>query len=234
MGAKPILLFDCLSLMVLLKYRTNVQYARGGVKWMSMNKKQIQTEQTKKKLADASRALFVQKGYKATSIEDIVAATGSSKGNIYYHFKSKEGLFLYLIDEWDREWEENWAAKEHLYHTSTEKIYGLAEQLILDDMNHPLTKAADEFFTGEKKENDIEERIALMFERHIQFNKQLVEQGIESGEFKADNADNLALILESTIIGLSQLSRGMEPEQALALYRQAASVFLYGIAKEKS
>ncbi|OVE53228.1 TetR family transcriptional regulator, partial [Chryseobacterium mucoviscidosis] len=83
--------------------------------------------------------------------------------------------------EWDREWEENWAAKEHLYHTSTEKIYGLAEQLILDDMNHPLTKAADEFFTGEKKENDIEERIALMFERHIQFNKQLVEQGIESG-----------------------------------------------------
>jgi|GEM_PF-165272 len=234
MGAKPILLFDCLSLMVLLKYRTNVQYARGGVKWMSMNKKQIQTEQTKKKLADASRALFVQKGYKATSIEDIVAATGSSKGNIYYHFKSKEGLFLYLIDEWDREWEENWAAKEHLYHTSTEKIYGLAEQLILDDMNHPLTKAADEFFTGEKKENDIEERIALMFERHIQFNKQLVEQGIESGEFKADNADNLALILESTIIGLSQLSRGMEPEQALALYRQAASVFLYGIAKNKA
>ncbi|PWW34630.1 TetR family transcriptional regulator [Paenibacillus pabuli] len=234
MGAKPILLFDCLSLMVLLKYRTNVQYARGGVKWMSMNKKQIQTEQTKKKLADASRALFVQKGYKATSIEDIVAATGSSKGNIYYHFKSKEGLFLYLIDEWDREWEENWAAKEHLYHTSTEKIYGLAEQLILDDMNHPLTKAADEFFTGEKKENDIEERIALMFERHIQFNKQLVEQGIESGEFKADNADNLALILESTIIGLSQLSRGMEPEQALALYRQAASVFLYGIAKDKA
>lgn len=234
MGTKPILLFDCLSVMVLLKYRTNVQYARGGVKWMSMNKKQIQTEQTKKKLADASRALFVQKGYKATSIEDIVAATGSSKGNIYYHFKSKEGLFLYLIDEWDREWEENWAAKEHLYHTSTEKIYGLAEQLILDDMNHPLTKAADEFFTGEKKENDIEERIALMFERHIQFNKQLVEQGIESGEFKADNADNLALILESTIIGLSQLSRGMEPEQALALYRQAASVFLYGIAKDKA
>lgn len=200
---------------------------------MSMNKKQLQTEQTKKKLADASRALFVQKGYKATSIEDIVAATGSSKGNIYYHFKSKEGLFLYLIDEWDREWEENWAAKEHLYHTSTEKIYGLAEQLILDDMNHPLTKAADEFFTGEKKENDIEERIALMFERHIQFNKQLVEQGIESGEFKADNVDHLALILESTIIGLSQLSRGMEPEQALALYRQAASVYLYGIAKDK-
>jgi AcrR family transcriptional regulator len=199
-----------------------------------MNKKQLQTEQTKKKLADASRALFVQKGYKATSIEDIVAATGSSKGNIYYHFKSKEGLFLYLIDEWDREWEENWASKEHLYKTSTEKIHGLMEQLVLDDMNHPLTKAADEFFTGEKKENDIEERIALMFERHIQFNRQLVQQGIENGEFKEDNVDHLALILESAIIGLSQLSRGMKSVEAVALYRQAANVFLHGISISKA
>ncbi|WP_433708010.1 TetR/AcrR family transcriptional regulator [Paenibacillus illinoisensis] len=199
-----------------------------------MNKKQLQTEQTKKKLADASRALFVQKGYKATSIEDIVAATGSSKGNIYYHFKSKEGLFLYLIDEWDREWEENWASKEHLYKTSTEKIHGLMEQLVLDDMNHPLTKAADEFFTGEKKENDIEERIALMFERHIQFNRQLVQQGIENGEFKEDNVDHLALVLESAIIGLSQLSRGMKSEEAVALYRQAANVFLHGISISKA
>ncbi|WP_426334884.1 TetR/AcrR family transcriptional regulator [Paenibacillus silvae] len=198
-----------------------------------MNKKQLQSEQTKKKLADASKALFVQKGYKATSIEDIVAATGSSKGNIYYHFKSKEGLFLYLIDEWDREWEASWSAKEHLYRTSTEKIYGLAEQLIMDDLNHPLTKAADEFFTGEKKENDIQERIAVMFERHIEFNRQLIQEGIDKGEFNQNSVEHLALILESIIIGLSQMSRKLEPEEALALYRQAAGVFLYGIAKHK-
>ncbi|MGO4531723.1 TetR/AcrR family transcriptional regulator [Paenibacillus sp. 2TAF8] len=198
-----------------------------------MNKKQLQSEQTKKKLADASKALFVQKGFKATSIEDIVAATGSSKGNIYYHFKSKEGLFLYLIDEWDREWEASWKSKVHLYHTSTEKIHGLAEQLIMDDINHPLTKAADEFFTGTQKENDIEERIAVLFERHIQFNKQLIQEGIDSGEFNEQNVDHLALILESTIIGLSQMSRKLEPDEALALYRQAAGVFLHGIAKDK-
>ncbi|MED1915698.1 TetR/AcrR family transcriptional regulator, partial [Bacillus thuringiensis] len=77
-----------------------------------MNKKKQQTEQTKKKIADASRILFMQKGYKATSIEDIVKATGYSGGNIYYHFKSKEGLFLHLIEVWNREWEETWLAKE--------------------------------------------------------------------------------------------------------------------------
>ena len=57
----------------------------------------------------------MQKGYKSTSIEEIVEATGD-KGNIYYHFKSKEGLFLYLVEEWDLEWEQKWNSKERLHH----------------------------------------------------------------------------------------------------------------------
>jgi AcrR family transcriptional regulator len=199
-----------------------------GVK--RVNKKKLQSEQTKKKVADASRALFVQKGYKATSIEDIVAATGSSKGNIYYHFKSKEGLFLYLIGEWDREWEQKWQEKESLYTTSTEKLYGFAEQMVLDDLNHPLTKAADEFFRNEEKENDIEERISEMVAGHLRFNQQLIQQGIENGEFKHNNVENLAIILESLIIGLSQMSRKSNQEDVLILYNQAIRVFLHGIA----
>ena len=39
-----------------------------------MNKKKLQSEQTKRKVADAAKALFSQKGYKATSIEEIVEA----------------------------------------------------------------------------------------------------------------------------------------------------------------
>lgn len=66
-----------------------------------MNKKQQQSEETKRRIAEAAKALFMQKGYRSTSIENIVEATGSSKGNIYYHFKSKEGLFLHLIEEWN-------------------------------------------------------------------------------------------------------------------------------------
>lgn len=195
-----------------------------------MNKKKLQSEQTKKKVADASRALFVQKGYKATSIEDIVAATGSSKGNIYYHFKSKEGLFLYLIDEWDREWEQKWREKEPLYKTSTEKLYGFAEQMVMDELNHPLTKAADEFFGDEDKENDIKEHISEMIAGHLRFNQQMIQQGIENGEFKPNNVENLAIILESLIIGLSQMSRKSNLPDELVIYNQAIKVFLHGIA----
>ncbi|ULL14430.1 TetR family transcriptional regulator [Paenibacillus sp. H1-7] len=196
-----------------------------------MNKKQLQSEQTKKRVADAARGLFGQKGYKATSIEDIVEATGSSKGNIYYHFKSKEGLFLYLLDEWDREWEQTWKQKEPTYKTTTEKLYGVAEQLVLEDMNHPLTKAADEFFNNEEKTSDVEERISEMVARHVDFNRNLLQQGMESGEFNQANVERLAVILEGLIIGLGQMSRKSKPEDALELYRSAVQIFLHGVAK---
>ncbi|WP_134686732.1 TetR/AcrR family transcriptional regulator [Brevibacillus migulae] len=196
-----------------------------------MNKKKQQTEQTKKKIADASRILFMQKGYKATSIEDIVKATGYSGGNIYYHFKSKEGLFLHLIEIWNREWEENWLAKEHLYPTTIDKLYGMAEHLAIDYLNHPLTKAADEFFDMSEKSSDVEERINEMVNGYIDFNRQLLQKGLDSGEFEITNVTGVAIILDSLLFGLNQHTRRMEREEALATYRLAMDVFLFGIVK---
>lgn len=63
---------------------------------------------TKKRIAEAAKNLFIQKGYASTSIENISEATGVSKGNIYYHFDSKEGLFIHVLDEWEKEWMEQW------------------------------------------------------------------------------------------------------------------------------
>lgn len=194
-----------------------------------MNKKQLQSEQTRKRIVDAARMLFAQKGYKATSIEDIIAATGTSKGNLYYHFKSKEGLFLYLLDEWDREWEEKWEARESQFKTSSEKLFGLAELLVHDDLNHPLTKAADEFF-NEEKTSEIEERITGMVDRHLEWNRRLIQEGIDRGEYRAEQAGEYAVVLESLLFGLSHMSRNREPEAVLELYHQAMKVFLYGIS----
>ncbi|WP_136605423.1 TetR/AcrR family transcriptional regulator [Paenibacillus dokdonensis] len=197
-----------------------------------MNQKQLQSEQTKKKIAVAARALFVQKGYKATSIEDIVGATGSSKGNIYYHFKSKEGLFLFLIEEWDHEWELNWKQSEHLYNTTTEKLYAVAEQLATDDLNHPLTKAADEFFHNEEKTSEVESRMAEMNAKHLAFNQKLLQEGIDSGEFKPGDAERLAVVLEAIFFGANHLSRSLAPDKTTILYRDAVTVFLDGVAEE--
>ncbi|ANY66246.1 TetR family transcriptional regulator [Paenibacillus sp. BIHB 4019] len=196
-----------------------------------MNKKQLQSEQTKKKVASAARALFAQKGYKGTSIEDIVEATESSKGNIYYHFKSKEGLFLYLLEEWDLEWEQKWNEQQALYETSTEKLYAIVEQSVMDDFSHPLTKAADEFFNHEEKTNEVEKRMTVMIDRHLEFNKRLIQEGIDRGELEPMQVEHLAIILESLFFGLNQLSRrSYAMDEVLTIYRTAIKVVLHGIA----
>lgn len=194
-----------------------------------MNKKKLQTAQTKKKIADASRTLFAQKGYKATSIEDIVKATGCSAGNIYYHFKSKEGLILHLIEEWDSEWEHSWLAVEPNYGTTVDKLYGMAEHMANDQWNHPLNKAVDEFFNNTEKASDAEERINNIVKGYLNFNRQLLQKGIDNGEFGNRDASGLAVILDSLLFGLSQHSRRMKREEALEAYRLAMSVFLHGI-----
>ena len=54
---------------------------------------------TKRKIFETSLKLFSEKGYDATSIEEITATVGVAKGTLYYHFNSKEEIFNFLIDE---------------------------------------------------------------------------------------------------------------------------------------
>uniref|UniRef100_A0A7C5SWT3 TetR/AcrR family transcriptional regulator n=1 Tax=Thermocrinis ruber TaxID=75906 RepID=A0A7C5SWT3_9AQUI len=53
----------------------------------------------KERLLEYAKILFSQKGYYATSVEDIVESAGFSKGTFYFYFKSKEELFKSLVEE---------------------------------------------------------------------------------------------------------------------------------------
>jgi AcrR family transcriptional regulator len=43
-------------------------------------------------LVDCAQRLFLSKGYERTTINDVIAATGLSKGAFYHHFRAKEDL----------------------------------------------------------------------------------------------------------------------------------------------
>ena len=46
------------------------------------------------RIIDVATELFAQKGYGSTSVRELVEALGVTKPTLYYHFGSKEGLFL--------------------------------------------------------------------------------------------------------------------------------------------
>ena len=57
-----------------------------------------QGERTRRNIIRASSKLFYQKGYANTAISDIVDETGLSKGNITYHFKSKDDILNAVLE----------------------------------------------------------------------------------------------------------------------------------------
>jgi len=47
----------------------------------------------------AARSLFIQKGFQATSMDEVAATAAVSKMTVYAHFRNKEGLFGAILDE---------------------------------------------------------------------------------------------------------------------------------------
>jgi AcrR family transcriptional regulator len=56
------------------------------------------TEATRNKLITTGRALFAERGFAATSTEDILGASGVSRGAMYHHFSSKTELFQAVFE----------------------------------------------------------------------------------------------------------------------------------------
>ncbi len=54
---------------------------------------------TRDRILQAALSVFARKGYHRAAVDDIVHASGTSKGAVYHHFPNKEALFLALVDE---------------------------------------------------------------------------------------------------------------------------------------
>lgn len=49
-------------------------------------------------LIEVGRAVFAEKGYEATSVEEVAERAGISKPLVYEHFGGKEGLYAVIVD----------------------------------------------------------------------------------------------------------------------------------------
>ena len=54
---------------------------------------------TRRRILEVARRLFLEKGYDDTTIHDIVAQLGMTKGAIYHHFPSKYAILTAMIED---------------------------------------------------------------------------------------------------------------------------------------
>ncbi|WP_249222040.1 TetR/AcrR family transcriptional regulator [Planococcus alpniumensis] len=132
-----------------------------------------------------SIALFVDKGYSATSIQDIVDALGVTKGSFYYHYKSKDAL---LMDIHQQYIDELLARQESILQgaaPATDKLAAIVCLLIGDmEKQGPIANVYFRELRHLKEENAKTIR-AKRAEFREQIESVLLE-GIESGEFRKE------------------------------------------------
>ncbi|RME66546.1 MAG: TetR/AcrR family transcriptional regulator [Alphaproteobacteria bacterium] len=140
---------------------------------------------TRQALIDAGVALFNKAGYEATSVKEIVAEAGLTKGAFYHHFESKEH-FLQLIyqDYLNYQLE---IFREVITHSATprERVAELISCMIfaVDRYREHVTIFFQEqrSFPKAYRESMVNARDMLKAE----FQK-AIRQGIASGEFRSD------------------------------------------------
>ena len=114
-------------------------------------------EQTLEKIIVTAARLFVEKGYEQTSVQDILDATGLSKGGLYHHFKSKEQILNAVMQR--RIQYVNKRFQELIRDTpgknAKEKLKKILGQLAADAETHALDQALasqlDPHFVGANK-----------------------------------------------------------------------------------
>ncbi|MGR5238321.1 TetR/AcrR family transcriptional regulator [Vibrio alfacsensis] len=84
------------------------------------------TEKKRTRIIEVATELFIEQGYKDTSLDQIVTICGGSKQTLYRYFSNKEGLFFEVL--------------VHNTKTNIESVFQLS-----DKQNKPLQETLEEF-----------------------------------------------------------------------------------------
>ena len=155
------------------------------------NKHELRTRETRALLLQAAETIFVRDGYEGAELGEIAALAGRTKGAIYAQFKSKEDIFLALIEE-----------RTNCHRARMEKMLA-ASTTIEGNMN-----ALRNFFM-ERTEDHTWSLLLLEFKlfamRHPESKKRL--QTLYAGIFYRTDEKKLADILGAAAKGKDAISR---------------------------
>ena len=150
----------------------------------------------KEKILEAALLCFNEKGYHKTSIDDIAIKGKISKGGIYYHFKSKDELFLKLFKFRLNRYIEQ--LKSYIQEESDpeKRIRILIQKwgLILKE-NEDFFKFCMEFSSMGAREKDIRKEMTSFYKNSVKTFSQIIEDGISIGEFENTDAERIARLI---------------------------------------
>ena len=183
---------------------------------------------TKRKIFETSMKLFAEKGYDATSIEDITATVGVAKGTLYYHFSSKEEIFNFLIEEGIKLLQNSVDIKTSKHNNYIDKIKAivLIQIKIVAKYENIITILLSQFW-GTKERNKKCQELVYQYIGKIE---KIVQEGIEKGEIKKGDTRAIASeiygLICSTLVYQKRENKDMNIMQ---LYREYENTVINGL-----
>lgn len=164
-------------------------------------------EETKKMIIEKAYSLFARKGFKNVTMKDICIETGLSRGGLYRHYDSTQQIFSEIIDNLMN-------AQDNEFSEKMEKGYS-AIQILNDVLERYRTEMLDNVgslglaiyeFYSEIQINSNDNVLLKQYEHSVNTWKDFLSYGIERGEFKNVDSDELIDIIIFSYQGVRMLS----------------------------
>ena len=186
---------------------------------------------TKRKIFETSMKLFAEKGYDATSIEEITATVGVAKGTLYYHFSSKEEIFNFLVEEGMKLLKNSILIKTEKLNSSIDKLKAviLIEIKILKKYENFISLLLSQIWGNEERHKMCQQYV----KEYIKIIEEIIQDGIAKNEIVDANPETMATgIFGLTCSGLIYKMKRKEEINVPVLYKEFEKLTIEGIRKK--
>ncbi len=186
----------------------------------------------RERMLEVAKDLFAKNGYNSTTTADIVKYSGSSKGTLYYHFETKENLFLEILKLEEDKWLQSWRVEERKCSSNTEKFHRFNELSAITDVYYPLQMARVEFYSKDHESKLVQEKINELDQRYINLYNEIFRAGNEAGEWNIKDIESASQIAAASINGLIMFTIKADIEKRKELIKRFSHTFLKGLLNE--
>ena len=169
-----------------------------------MSRQPDMSEIRRNQILDAATKVFVRQGFQHARMDDIVEESGLSKGTLYWYFKSKEDIINAILRRLFTGDLEHLESLVYAPGTASERLIQLTDHRVsgLKRMSS-LVPIIFEFYAVAVHQQWVQQFINEYFHHFRTLLEELVQQGIDSGEFRQVNARNTAISIASLYEGLT-------------------------------
>jgi len=149
------------------------------------------TTEARERLLAAALDLFTKSGYAATSVREICLAAGVTKPVLYYYFKSKEGIYLQLMEDAYSRFEVMLADLGSFTGTVRGRVLHFCENVFDASIQQlPQVKLIYSIYFG-TPQGAPPFNLEQYYDRMLQVISALMHEGIDSGEIRPGKVDDM-------------------------------------------